>query len=156
MEGRKKLQKVVNTFQHESANHFLHFYCWKWILSSCRIFKSSWGHQVETQLPKIRSQTSKHLTAQESRVFLGWDFCQNCACQSQRHGKRLYNSSFESLLRLWDERTRASSCWVQFEIILDVLSSFIKLSFSKCPSLCKAVLYIPQPMINFKAESATS
>ena len=46
LEGSTKLRKVVNTLQHELTDQLLHFYCWKWILFFCRIFKSSWGYQV--------------------------------------------------------------------------------------------------------------
>lgn len=80
---KKNLQKVVNTLQRECRDHLLNFCCWKWTLSFCRIFKSSWGYQVWQPLPKIKYQTSKHLTAQEPSVFLGCDVCQNCAWHFQ-------------------------------------------------------------------------
>lgn len=79
---KKNLQKVVNTLQHESRDHLLNFCCWKWTLF-CRIFKSSWGYQVWQPLPKIKYQTSKHLTAQEPSIFLGCNVCQNCAWHFQ-------------------------------------------------------------------------
>lgn len=79
----KQLQKVINTLHHESGDHLLNFNCWKWIFFFCRILKSCWGYQVWQQLPKIKYQTSKHLTAQESSIFLCCDFCQNCAWHFQ-------------------------------------------------------------------------